>query len=125
MTAYLAVAGGGALGAVLRFMVSRALTSPQTTFPVATLLINIVGSFALGLLLRGFPMADPALRLALTVGVCGGFTTFSTFSAELMVMIEQQAWGRAVAYGLASIAGGLVATIIGAAVGGRLASSTS
>jgi CrcB protein len=70
-------------------------------------------------------MADPALRLALTVGVCGGFTTFSTFSAELMVMIEQQAWGRAVAYGLASIAGGLVATIIGAAVGGRLASSTS
>lgn len=121
---YLAVAAGGACGAMLRFAVGRLLPTTNGAFPLSTLLVNIVGSFALGLLLRGFPDLGGTTRLALTVGVCGGFTTFSTFSAELLALIEQHAWPRASVYAMASLGGSLLATWAGVLLAARLAPST-
>jgi protein CrcB len=63
---------------------------------------------------------DPAWRIALTVGFCGGFTTFSTFSAELVAMAQEGRVLRAAAYVLASLLLGVTATLVGLAVGDRL-----
>ncbi|MCU0634774.1 MAG: fluoride efflux transporter CrcB [Gemmatimonadaceae bacterium] len=122
MTAYLAVGAGGALGAMLRLWVARLLTAPTGALPIGTLVINIVGSFLLGVLIRAWPTAEPqpALRLLLTVGVCGGFTTFSTFSAELFVMLGRGAWVSALTYVLSSLVGGVLAIAAGVALAARL-----
>jgi fluoride exporter len=118
---YVAVAAGGACGAVLRFAIGRALPTASGALPLSTLLVNVIGAFVLGVLLRGFPDLGGTTRLALTVGVCGGFTTFSTFSAELFALIEQQAWQRAALYAVASVAGSLLATWAGILLASRLA----
>jgi fluoride exporter len=113
----LAVALGGAVGSLARYALGTALLGASTRFPVATLLINVAGSFALGFLLAALPTPsrpDP-LRAALTIGVCGGFTTFSTFSAETVALFEQGATSRALVYVLASVTLSLVAVIAGAA----------
>jgi fluoride exporter len=121
---YVAVGLGGAVGAMLRFAIGRAMPTPSGAMPLSTLAINIVGSFVLGLLLRGFPDLSSSVRLALTVGVCGGFTTFSTFSAELFTLIEQQAWSRAGMYAGVSVCGSLLATWAGIVLAARLTSSS-
>ena len=85
----LAVGAGGSLGALSRMAVSalclRLLGDRARSFPVATLLINLTGSFALGFFLarvaRGWPVPQP-LQLAVTVGFLGAYTTFSTFMYE-------------------------------------------
>lgn len=76
---------GGAVGAVCRYLLTRLPVKPSSGFPVVTLGINVLGAFALGALLalagRNVNL-DPRLMLFLKVGVCGGFTTFSTFCGE-------------------------------------------
>jgi fluoride exporter len=86
------------------------------TFPAGTLLINITGSFLLGAILRygvDTPTLTPELRALLTVGVCGGYTTFSTFSYETVAMIEDGEWPRAGLYVALSVGLSLVATLLG------------
>jgi CrcB protein len=119
---WLAVAAGGAGGAVLRYAAGLVLARAGGSFPVATLTVNVAGAFLLGVLARVFatPDADPVWRLALTVGFCGGFTTFSTFSAELVTLAQDGRAGRAVAYAAVSLAGGVLATVAGLSLGGRL-----
>ena len=119
---WLGVALGGALGSVLRYAVGLALVRAPLGFPLGTLLVNVLGSFALGVLARWLsaPAFDPAWRIALTVGVCGGFTTFSTFSAELVALAQEGRVARAAAYAAASLVLGLAATAAGLAVGERL-----
>jgi len=91
---YLAVATGGALGSLARFWlttVMTGLTGPR--FPWGTLLINVLGSFVMGLI-GGFSLTPdrvglhPDLRIFLMTGVCGGFTTFSAFSLQTLELIE-------------------------------------
>lgn len=82
--AVLAVALGGALGALLRTGLSRALA--RDWFPVGTLAVNVLGSFALGLLTGLAP--GETLRLFVGEGVCGAFTTFSSFSVETVRLVE-------------------------------------
>ena len=81
----LAVGCGGFIGSILRYLVGNAM--PTSSFPWATLAVNVVGSFALaaiaGLVLRGI-VPDGGLSLMLRVGLCGGFTTMSTFSLEVV-----------------------------------------
>jgi CrcB protein len=93
--------------------VQRALGS---TYPVGTLLINITGSFLLGAIIR-FAMEtswiSPEVRAFLTIGICGGYTTFSTFSYETAVLIEDGEWGRAALYVGASVALSLLGTFAG------------
>lgn len=81
----LAVGAGGFVGAVLRYLVSMIPLDKTGAFPVNTLLINILGAFAIGAITAlGAKTAglDPRLTLLLKTGICGGFTTFSTFALE-------------------------------------------
>lgn len=83
----LAVGFGGAVGALLRYLVI--LTTAHSFFPFGTLLINIVGSFILGLLNGYFATKKNSLVfLALGSGLCGGFTTMSTFSQEIVNLLQ-------------------------------------
>jgi CrcB protein len=116
----LAVALGGAVGSLARWSLGTALLGASARVPVGTLVVNVVGSFALGFLLAALPSPPAPLRAALTVGFCGGFTTFSTFSAETVALFEQGAGGRAMLYVIASVTLSVLAVVAGAALG-RLA----
>lgn len=95
------IALGSALGGVARYLVALAFTRP-TPLPVATLLVNVTGSLVLGFIARYVALTaawSPEARAFLTVGFCGGYTTFSTFSLEVAALLEQgQVW-RAMLYG--------------------------
>ncbi len=119
---WLGVALGGAAGSVLRYAVGLALLRPTAAFPIGTLVVNVVGSFLIGLLARALsaPAVDPVWRIALTVGFCGGFTTFSTFSAEVITLAQEGRMARAALYVSGSLALALLATLAGIAVGGRV-----
>ena len=118
MNPYLLVAVGGALGSVARYgtgvLVGKAWTA---SFPLATMLINIAGSLAMGLfigwLARTTPSWQADARLFVAVGIFGGFTTFSSFSLDTISMLERGEIGPALLYVLASVAIG-----IGALYGG-------
>lgn len=118
-----AVALGGAIGSALRYLLGLALPRAGIAIPWGTLLINVAGSFALGWLLRALPAssASPALRLALTVGLCGGFTTFSAFSAETLALLESGATARALLYVAASV----LLSVTAAWAGGALAAAVA
>ena len=115
----LAVAGGGAIGSVARYVIGVVLPHSSGAFPLSTLLINVAGSFLIGLFARLFDAPDDhqVLRVALTVGICGGFTTFSTFSAETVTLLQQGRAGRAALYVTVSLVAGVLATFAGFMVG--------
>ena len=103
----------GGIGSVLRYAAGLCLCA--AAFPWATLAVNIGGSFAIGLFggwseRFGWP---ETVRLALTVGLCGGFTTFSTFSKESLSLAEAGRWGAFAAYALGSFVLSLVAVALG------------
>ncbi|KKB11213.1 hypothetical protein VE25_14080 [Devosia geojensis] len=109
MQALLLVGAGGAIGAMLRYGVSTLVGRLwPSDFPVATLVINIAGSFAMGLLVgwlaRAMPTWAAEARLFVAVGVLGGFTTFSAFSLEAILLIERGALMQAALYILLSVA---------------------
>lgn len=99
---------GGAIGAVARYSVAKLITEDQ--FPIATLLVNVVGSFILGLVL--FFGADEPLVLFIGVGICGAFTTFSTFSFETVRMLELGQHRRAIIYSGSSLIFCLLAILL-------------
>jgi CrcB protein len=113
------VALGGALGTVLRWMLSLWFPTPPGGIPWSTLGINVAGSFILGLLARYFMThsVSPAVVAALTVGLCGGFTTFSAFSGDTLRLIQGGQWGKAGIYVLGSVMLSLVAVGLGDWVG--------
>eukprot|EP01087_Luapelamoeba_hula_P005814 TRINITY_DN15863_c0_g1_i1.p1 TRINITY_DN15863_c0_g1~~TRINITY_DN15863_c0_g1_i1.p1 ORF type:complete len:128 (-),score=12.09 TRINITY_DN15863_c0_g1_i1:233-616(-) len=108
---------GGALGAGARFMTGRAtlaLFGPH--FPYGTLAVNLLGGLLMGVLtgaLARSGVAGEAWRLFLGVGVLGGFTTFSSFSLDVVGMIERGALGTAMAYVLVSVIGSVLALFAG------------
>ncbi|MFC4254544.1 fluoride efflux transporter CrcB [Altererythrobacter xixiisoli] len=116
-----AVALGGGIGSLLRYMVGRWMTQlvgPQAmmTFPWATLTVNVTGSMAMGMLMAWLArhgQEGEQYRLLIGVGLLGGFTTFSSFSLELMVLIERGQAGQAFVYGAVSVLAGLSALYIG------------
>ncbi len=105
---------GGAVGAGARHLVGRAsLSLFGPGYPWGTLAVNIVGSLAMGvlagLLARGLVAGGETTRLLLGVGLLGGFTTFSAFSLDAVLLAERGDWGAALAYILASVIGSIVA----------------
>ena len=122
MRIQLAIALGGAAGCLARYWVGTGLLAISQTFPFATLLINIVGSFVLGVVFAGLPSHPPtALRAGLMVGVCGGFTTFSTFSVEVVTLAQRGDAGRAATYVAASVLLSAAAAWAGILLGRALA----
>jgi fluoride exporter len=110
---FFAVGLGGAVGALLRFYVSR-LISYDAGFPLATLLVNIIGCFLLSLLLsRPFLKEKPHIKLALTTGLLGAFTTFSTFSYETITLVKNGLVEWAFLYICLSLIGGLLGSYAG------------
>lgn len=122
----LAVALGSAIGGASRLLLGAAVQQRfGPGFPAGTLVINITGSLLLGFLMR-FAMATPAIspemRGFLTTGLCGGYTTFSTFTFETVALINDGEMGRASAYVAASVALSLLGVYLGAwAAGGLIA----
>ena len=117
---YLLIALGGAAGSLLRYLIGGAVQRTSASgFPIGTMFVNISGCFLIGILVRQFlnMQTSPELRALLIVGFCGGFTTFSTFSGELVTLAEGGAGARAVAYAAASLALGVVAIVAGMAAG--------
>ncbi len=110
-----AIALGGAAGTLARFGVGAYAQRFSGTFPFSTLAINVLGSFLLGFLMRYLlaSAAAPELRVGLTIGFCGGFTTFSTFSYETVRLLEQGSYGRAGTYVVMSVVLCVLATYAG------------
>jgi CrcB protein len=89
----LLVFAGGGLGAVARYLLQGAVYRfTGTGFPYGTIVVNVLGCFAIGLLMSSMEerfLASPSLRIFLTIGILGGFTTFSSFSYETMALIRE------------------------------------
>ncbi|MDP5135369.1 fluoride efflux transporter CrcB [Rheinheimera baltica] len=101
MLTYVAVAIGGAVGACLRYATNElALNVFGKAFPFGTLVVNILGSFVLGLLyalLSNGVLAVSPWRALVTIGLIGAFTTFSTFSLDTVLLLQQGDWLKAIA----------------------------
>ncbi len=112
-----AIAAGGALGALSRHYVAGAITrSFGNSLPYGTFTVNIIGSLLMGLLITGLALrfeATQELRGFLTVGLLGGFTTFSTYSLETALLIERGDLQGAVLYALGSLLVGVLALFAG------------
>lgn len=115
---------GGGIGAALRYVLGGAVADRfGGHFPWHTFLVNASGAFLLGLLMalsvdRG--IVGPQARLFLGTGVLGGYTTFSTLSYETVRLLEQGLWGQAAGNMLGSAAAGIVAVLLGLALGRAL-----
>jgi CrcB protein len=118
LEAYLLVFIGGGIGAALRHGVNIVLGRDfGTGFPFHTLFANVSGSLVMGLLAAyfGLRMGSPQwLRLFLTTGILGGYTTFSTFSLDSILLWERGQYGWAAAYVVGSVAASLAGVLLGA-----------
>jgi CrcB protein len=110
---------GGAVGSGARYLVSGwVIDRLGSGFPWGTLCVNVVGSFLLGVIMRVAIATDwisPTMQLALTVGVLGGFTTYSSFNYETIASLEQGAWWMAGANVTVTVIACLVAGFLGQA----------
>jgi len=119
MVSYFAVAIGGALGSVARFWASGAIAERfGETFPFGTLLVNVSGSFIIGFFAAltgpdGRILASPTLRQFFMIGVCGGYTTFSSFSLQTLALAREGEWVFAGVNAIASIIFCLIAVWLG------------
>ena len=116
--AVLAVSLGAALGALLRWALSLGLNHLAPGLPPGTLVANLLGGYLVGLALALFaqaPALDPAWRLFVITGFLGGLTTFSTFSAEVVIALNQGRLAWAAATVSAHVLGSLALTLLGLA----------
>ncbi|MFI0394677.1 fluoride efflux transporter CrcB [Paracoccus jiaweipingae] len=114
--AYLQVALGGAIGATARFAVYRLIG--LTGFPLATVVVNVLGSFVMGLLVAVLAArGGNALAPLLMTGILGGFTTFSTFSLDALSLWQRGDHGAAMVYVCVSVMLSLAAVVAGLSLG--------
>jgi CrcB protein len=128
MKQLLLVGAGGALGSVARYLAGvLVIRWIGGGFPFNTLLVNVVGSFIMGLLIAALAKIDPPraiatdVRLFVAVGVLGGFTTFSSFSADVAALWEREAHLACALYVLGSVALSIAAVFLGLYLVRRLA----
>lgn len=116
MNTVLAISVGAGLGALLRWQLGLRLNELFPTLPPGTLVANIVGGYVIGLAVAFFANANeiaPEWRLFIITGFCGGLTTFSTFSAEVVTLLQQGRYGWASASVALHVSCSLIATIAG------------
>ncbi len=118
MVKSLLIAGlGGFIGTVLRFLISRYIqVAYVSVFPWGTFVINILGSLMIGIvfgLSEKGNFLSPEWRIFLTIGICGGFTTFSTFSNDAFILMQNKEWLRFTLYATLSFFLGLSAVFFG------------
>lgn len=118
MTNLLLIAAGGAIGAVSRHLTGQwALRALGPEWPHGTLLVNVAGGLLMGVFIGWLAQAGRAdanaLRAFFAVGILGGFTTFSAFSLDIVVMIERKAWINAAGYALGSVVLAVLALFVG------------
>lgn len=116
------VAIGGAIGAVCRYLLGLIPLKPQNGFPVMTFLINVGGAFLIGLftaLALKHIIVSNKTSLLLKTGICGGFTTFSSFMFEAVSLVEKGNTGVAIFYVVISCVAGVLAAFLGTIVIGR------
>lgn len=122
--AVLAVAIGGGVGALARWVLSYQLNAYFPAIPPGTLASNVIGGYIVGVAIAFFaarPDIAPEWRLFIITGFCGGLTTFSTFSAEVVMLLQQGELAKTVAAIALHLVGSLAATILGIATFGWLA----
>ena len=105
MTGWMLAGAGGAVGAALRYRIGLLPMNPENGFPIKTLLINLAGSFTIGMIaaLAAKNAMNPKLVVFLKAGVCGGFTTFSSFAFETQQLAQKGEGGLAFLYVLLSV----------------------
>jgi CrcB protein len=117
----LLVGTGSAIGGILRLLAGKAFMQVFTfPFPMATFVVNVSGSFLIGLLYAIFGKTaslSPSALLFLTTGLCGGFTTFSSFSYENLLLLKSGQYMMAAVYILGSLVVGMIAVFAGYAFG--------
>lgn len=121
--ALLAVAAGGALGATARYAIGLTIDGLGVALPWATLTVNLVGCLLMGVLVSyvlAHPGHHPLWRPFLGAGVLGGFTTFSAFAGDAVLLADEGAWAASAAYVVTTLAGGLLALWVGYEVGHAL-----
>ena len=110
---------GGGLGSALRFLIGNYLKTYTSSFPYGTFAVNIVGSLLIGIFM-GMTLKSNALSqnqmLFLTVGFCGGFTTFSAFAYENFNLLKSGDWFNFLLYTIASLVLGLLAVLAGLSI---------
>jgi len=92
---------GGGLGSIARYLISKWVPIPESGFPMATFIANLLACIILASMaayVTRQTQTPPYLRLLIMTGFCGGFSTFSTFSLETMTLIERGAWSTATLY---------------------------
>jgi fluoride exporter len=121
---FLWICVGGAAGTGARYLLSGwALAALGPAFPWGTFAVNVLGSFCVGLLMQvglATPILSPTLRLALTTGVMGGFTTYSTFNYETIRYVQDGAWRLALGNVALTLVACLAAGFLGIALGRSL-----
>lgn len=116
MIQILSVGAGGFIGAVLRFLMGRLPLKEITAFPINTLLINVIGAFVIGLVAAAAAKhgtENSGITMFLKIGVCGGFTTFSTFSLEGITLIQEGQLLMFMSYAVSSVVLCLLAVWLG------------
>ncbi|EMB3081309.1 fluoride efflux transporter CrcB [Providencia rettgeri] len=110
-----AIALGSVLGGWLRWFVSLKLNHFYPNIPFGTVVVNLVGGFVIGFAISYFANANisPAYKLFIVTGFCGAFTTFSTFSLEVVVLIQEGKFGFAISTIAIHVIGALVFTLLG------------
>ena len=118
LLAVVAIAIGAAVGALLRWVLGLSLNALLPALPPGTLAANLIGAYIIGLAVAYFagnPALPPHWRLLIITGFCGGLTTFSTFSAELVALIQQERLGWVAATILVHVGGSVAMTLLGIA----------
>lgn len=112
----LAISAGASVGAVLRWGVGKVLNSLWSAIPLGTLAVNVVGGFCIGIALRIFtlyPGLAPEWRLLVITGFLGGLTTFSTFTAEIGLLLQEERTISAITSIILHVGGSLAAFFLG------------
>ncbi|HEX7387766.1 MAG TPA: fluoride efflux transporter CrcB [Castellaniella sp.] len=115
-TTLIAISLGASVGAILRWWLGTSLNALFPTLPPGTLVANLLGGYIIGLAVAWFgahPGLSPQMRLFIITGFCGGLTTFSTFSAELSLLLQQGRYGWMATSMVIHVGGSLVMTLMG------------